>query len=286
MREMKRLVLPVTLACLLSPAAAFSQQAPARTITAVTEALYTFQNGGHVSAFLVTEDGIIASDPINRDAATWLRKELRERFGMAVKYLVYSHDHADHIGGGEVFDDEAVIISHERARDVIIGEERPTAIPEVVFSDRMALELGGKRVELIYVGRGHSDNSLVMFFPSERAVFAVDFISIDRMPYRDLSDSWFPDWIDAIRRVEAIDFDILIPGHGAPGTKADATEHRRFLEALYEAVLDATRSGLALEEMQASIRLDQFSHFGQYEEWLPLNIEGVYRQVVLHRRGN
>ncbi len=283
---MKSLLPAAVAASLLVPSTAFSQQAPARTIAAVTESLYTFQNGGHVSAFLVTEDGIIASDPINRDAATWLRSELRQRFGVPVKYVVYSHDHADHIAGGEVFDDEAVIISHENARDVIIGENRPTAVPEVVFSDRMSLELGGKHVELIYVGRGHSDNMLVMHFPSERAVFAVDFISVKRMPYRDLSDSWFPDWIEAVKRVEAIDFDILIPGHGAPGTRADATEHRRYLEALYEAVLGATRTGLSLQEMQHSIRFDQFSHFGQYEEWLALNIEGVYRQVVLHRRGN
>ncbi len=283
---MKSLFLAALAACLLAPSAAYSQQAPARTIAAVTESLYTFQNGGHVSVFLVTEDGIIASDPINRDAAMWLRSELRERFDVPVKYLVYSHDHADHIGGGEVFDDEAVIISHENARDVIIGENRPTAVPEVVFSERLTLALGGKQVELVYVGRGHSDNSLVMHFPNARAVFAVDFISVKRLPYRDLSDSWFPDWIDAVQRVEAIDFDILIPGHGAPGTKADAAEHRRYLESLYEAVLDATRRGLSLEEMQQSIRLDQFSHFGQYEEWLALNIEGVHRQVVLHRRGN
>ena len=168
---------------------------------------------------------------------------------------------------------------------MIIGENRRTAVPEVVFSDRMAVELGGRRVELIHVGRGHSENTLLMFFPSERAICAVDFISVKRIPYRDLGGAWFQDWIDGIRRVEAIDFDILVPGHGAPGTKADAADHRRYPEALYEAAPDAMRSGLPLEEMQASIRLDQPSHFGRYAEWLPLNTQGVCRQVVLHRRG-
>ena len=283
---MRTLFLLLLVGLLPLPTSAFAQDAPARTITNITGDLYTFQNGGHVSVFLVTNQGVIATDPINNAAARWLKSELERRFNQAVKYVVYSHDHADHIGGGEVFDDEAVIIAHEKAKDAIIGEKRPTAIPEVVFSDRMSVELGGKHVELIYVGRGHSDNTLVMFFPEERAVFAVDFISVNRMPYRDLSDSYFPDWIEAIRGVEAIDFDILIPGHGPLGTKADATEHRQYLEALYEAVLQAARDGQTLEEMQQSIRLEAYNHFGQYDAWLPLNIEGVHRQVSLHRRGN
>lgn len=281
---MKRL-LNLILALVFIPSA-LGQADPPRVITQVAGDLYRFQNGGHYSVFLVTEAGIIASDPLNREAALWLKDELNSRFGQPVQYVVYSHDHADHIGGGEVFDDEAVIIAHENAKATIIGEKRPTAIPEVVFSDRLNIELGGQTVELIYVGRGHSDNTLVMHFPNERAVFAVDFISINRMPYQNLTDSYFPDWIDAIKRVEAIDFDILIPGHGPIGIKADATEHREYLEVLYAAVLQATREGQSLQEMQQSIRLDEFSHLERYEEWLPLNIEGVHRQVYWHRRGN
>ena len=263
-----------------------AQDQPARTITHIAGDLYQFQNGGHRAVFLVTPEGIIASDPINRDAATWLKDELQRRFGQPVRYVVYSHDHADHIGGGEVFDEDAVVVAHEKAKATIIGEHRPTAVPEVTFSDRMSLELGGKTVDLIYVGRGHSDNTLVMHFPAERAVFAVDFISVQRLPYRDLGDSYFPDWIDAVRTVETLDFDLLIPGHGPLGTKADAVEHRQYLAALYEAVLEAARAGQSLEEMQETITLDAYRHLGQYEAWLPLNIEGVYKQVSLHRRGN
>ena len=283
---MKSCLYLILTAFLLTVETTRAQEAPARTITNVAGDLYRFQNEGHITVFLVTDAGIIMSDPINAEASTWLKAELMNRFNQPVKYVVYSHDHADHIGGGEVFDDEAVIIAHEKAKAAIIGEKRPTAVPEVVFSDRMNIELGGQEVELIYVGRGHSDNTLVMHFPAERAVFAVDFISISRMPYRDLSDAYLPDWIDAIKRVEAIDFDILIPGHGPIGTKADAAEHRRYLAALHEAVLQAAREGKSLEEMKESIKLEEFSHFGQYEEWLPLNIEGMYRQVSLHRRGN
>jgi glyoxylase-like metal-dependent hydrolase (beta-lactamase superfamily II) len=150
----------------------------------------------------------------------------------------------------------------------------------------MTLNLGGKTVELIYPGLSHSDNMIVMHFPAERAVFTVDFISVNRLPYMDLNDSYFPQWIDAVKSVEAMDFDILVPGHGPLGTKADVSEHRRYLQALYDAVLDASRNGQSLDDMKKSITLDEFNKMGMYDKWRELNIEGMYRQVNLHRRGN
>ena len=123
-------------------------------------------------------------------------------------------------------------------------------------------------------------------FPEERAVFTVDFISVERLPYQDLADSYFPDWIEAIRAVEALEFDILIPGHGPVGTKSHATEHRQYLEDLHAAVLQAARAGQSLEEMKANITLDKYEGWGQYEDWRSMNIEGMYNQIRLHRRGN
>lgn len=257
-----------------------------RAITQIAGDLYRFQNNFHYSVFLVTPDGVIATDPINAEAATWLENEIGERFGQEIRYVVYSHDHADHIAGGEEFDDTAVVVAHENARRTIIGESRPTAVPEITFSDELTIELGGKTVELAYLGPSHSDNMIVMHFPEERALFTVDFISVKRLPYQDLGDSYFPEWIEAIKKVEAMDFDILVPGHGPLGTRQDAIDHRRYLDDLYDAVLQAARAGKSLDEMKRTITLEKYSDWGQYEAWLPMNIEGMYRQISLHRRGN
>ena len=127
---------------------------------------------------------------------------------------------------------------------------------------------------------------IVMRFPTERALYTVDFISVKRVAFKTLSDAYFPEWIDAIKRVEAMDFDILVPGHGPTGVKADAADHRAYLEDLYTAVLSAARAGQSLKEMQASITLAKYKDWGQYEAWRPLNIEGMHKQISLHRRGN
>jgi len=83
-----------------------------------------------------------------------------------------------------------------------------------------------------------------------------------------------------------MDFDILVPGHGPLGVKADAADHRAYLEDLYAAVLSAARAGRTLEQMQAEIKLEAYAAWGQHEAWRPLNIEGMHRQIALHRRRN
>ena len=269
----------------LGAGVAWAQDAK-RSITKIAGDLYRFQNNFHYSVFLVTPEGVIATDPINAAAAAWLKKEIAARFGQEVRYLIYSHDHRDHIAGGEVFSDTAIVVAHANTKRAIIGEKRPTAVPDVTFTDRMTIELGGKVVELIYPGPSHSDNLIVMNFPAERTLFVVDSISIRRVGFRDLSDSYFPSWIDAIKRVEAMDFDILAPGHGPLGTKADARDHRMYLEELYNAVLEGLRAGQTLAELKANIKLPAYKDWGKYEDWLPLNIEGIYNRVSLHRRGN
>ena len=283
---MRRLILGTILGALFVAAAPALAQDAKRSITKITGDLYRFQNNFHYSVFLVTSDGIIATDPISPDAASWLKEELKARFDLPVKYLIYSHDHRDHIAGGEVFTPEATVIAHEKARATIIGEQRPTAVPDVAFTNRMTVTLGGKSVELIYLGLSHSDNMIVVHIPEERALYTVDFVSVQRLPYKDLSDAYFPEWINAVEKVEAMDFDILVPGHGPMGTRKDVTEHRQYLQALHDAVLDAARKGQSLNGMKKSITLDEFKHLSMYDKWRELNIEGMYRQVNLHRRGN
>jgi len=257
-----------------------------RTITKIAGDLYRFQNNFHVSVFLVTTEGVIATDPINAPAAEWLKAEIKSRFGKEIKYLIYSHDHSDHSSGGEVFADTAIVVGHKNTKEAIIGEMRATAVPDITFTDRMTIELGGKKVELIYPGLSHSNNLIVMNFLEERALFTVDILSVKRLPYKNLGDAWFPDWINAVKKIETMDFDILIPGHGKMGTKADVTENREYLETLYNSVLEAARDGKTLDEMKASITLDKYKDWGQYKNWRTLNIEGVAKQIALHRRGN
>jgi glyoxylase-like metal-dependent hydrolase (beta-lactamase superfamily II) len=64
-------------------------------------------------------------------------------FVLLLLVLIYTHNHADHIADGEVFADTALVVAHENAKTAIVHERRPTAVPQVTFSERLSLELGG-----------------------------------------------------------------------------------------------------------------------------------------------
>ena len=251
-----------------------------RGIEHIAGDLYRFQNQYHHSVLLVTPEGVIVTDPINSEAAAWLKDEIDRRFALPIKYLIYSHDHIDHIAGGEVFTAAgAVVVAHENTKQAIVKREWSIPVPQITFSDAMTLELGGKAVELTYAGESYSQSLIVMRFPDEKALFTADLVTVRRLPFETLEDSYFPQWIDAIRQVEAMDFQILVPGHGQLGTKADASDHRAYLEDLYTAVLEGVRKGLSLEEMQDTITLDQYEDWIQYEDWRRMNVEGMYNQL-------
>jgi glyoxylase-like metal-dependent hydrolase (beta-lactamase superfamily II) len=285
---LKRALL-VTCLWLLLPAVALAQQPaqpPVREIRKLAGEVYRFRNDSHYSVFAVTPAGVIATDPINADAARWLKAEIRRRFNQPVKYVIYSHDHADHISGGQVFADTAVVVAHELAKRTIVAEKRPTAVPNVTFSDFMTIELGGTLVELVYTGRNHSDNSIVVRFPNERLLFAVDFIPVEALAFRDFPDAYINDWIESLKAVETMDFDVLVPGHGPVGRKEHVAMFRGYLEELRAEVLRYVREGKSLDEVKQLVKMPKYEKWGNYQQWLPLNVEGMYRYVSLYRRPN
>jgi glyoxylase-like metal-dependent hydrolase (beta-lactamase superfamily II) len=92
--------------------AAAAQQPATRAIVNVTSQLYRAQNNNHYTVFLVTPDGIIMSDPINRDFSRWLKAEFASRFKVPVRYVLYTHRDWDHASGGVVFADTAEFVGH------------------------------------------------------------------------------------------------------------------------------------------------------------------------------
>lgn len=265
---------------------AWSQQAPVRGIERIAGDVYRFRDNYHYSVFMVTPEGVIATDPINADAARWLKGEIARRFNKPVKYLIYSHDHADHIAGGEVFADTATVLAHDNARAHIIGERRPTVAPDITFSDRLTLTLGGKVVELIHLGPNHSDNMIVMRFPAERILFAVDIVARNAIAYRDFPNVDIDGLIATLKRVEALDFDILAPGHGPLGTRADVAPHRRYIETLRARVLKHMRAGKTVGEIKSLVTMEEYESWEGYGRWRTLNVEGMVRHLKLYRRPN
>jgi len=101
-----------------------------REIGKLTGDVYYARSDDYVSAFMVTSEGIVLVEPIGTEFATWLKAELQRRFGVPVKYVIYSHSHGDHASGAAVYKDTARIIGHEALVKLLAMPPPDTALPQ------------------------------------------------------------------------------------------------------------------------------------------------------------
>ena len=85
--------------------------------------------------------------------------------------------------------------------------------------DQHTFSLGGKDFELTYLGEGHSDDLIAMVVRPENVAFVVDVVSPKSVPWRDFPNTDINGMIEQIKTVEALDFEIMAPGHSVIGTK-------------------------------------------------------------------
>ena len=146
--------------------ASLAQDEPRRVITQVAGDLYRAQNNNHNSAFLVTPDGIIVADPINPEFAAWLKQELDQRFGVPVRYVLYSHHHWDHASGGAVFADTADFVGHANMLTHLAMPPESTTLSDVIgqYAPVAALDSNGNdRIERGEASGNISDAQFVAF---------------------------------------------------------------------------------------------------------------------------
>jgi glyoxylase-like metal-dependent hydrolase (beta-lactamase superfamily II) len=274
------------------PGRAAAQQGGAGSVSLaelsqVAEEVYMVRSGGHNAMFVVTDEGVIATDPLGQNVPRFpelYRAAIASVTDQPVRYVVYSFNHADHITGGAVFADTAQFVAHRLAAPKIAARNDPrTPVPTVLVDDFLALELGGKVVELHYAGRNNSDNSLVVHYPARRIAFTPDFVRVRSVLFRNLSDIYPEQLVASLRWVEErLDFDVLVPSHGPVTTRDAVRESREYAEDLMAAVRAAQQQGLAPNspEMVAAVRAalaPRYATWGNFDAYLPLNVEGLLR---------
>jgi glyoxylase-like metal-dependent hydrolase (beta-lactamase superfamily II) len=255
-----------------------AQTPPSREIFTVARDVYQFRNNNHYGTFVVTTDGVVVIDPISTDTGRWLKAELATRFpGRPVKVIVYSHHDGDHSGGAEAFADTAPeIVAHENAPRGIADDPRVSVMPTRTFNGRTTVVLGGRTIELIELGPGHTDNLIGVRLPDERVLFVVDIFSGRRLPFNGLAGPIDVDTIiGTLRRIETMDFHILATGHSRPSNIADLVAYRTFLETLRAEVLQARREGRSVAEMKKTITMPAYREWVNYDTWLPPSIENM-----------
>ncbi len=264
----------LVLALVASLGASATQAADKRAIEKVTGDVYRFQNNFHYSLVTVTDEGVVIVDPINKDASSWLKENLSQITNKPITHLIYSHSHGDHASGGSALG----------AQTVIAQENAPAAIdgvaPTVRFSDEMSMTIGGKTFEMTYLGEGHGEDLIAVIVRPENVAFITDVASPKRLPYQTMPSSSIDAWIDQVRKLETLDFEIFAPAHGNVGVKADAADARIYMEELRAEVLAGLKAGKSVSDLKASVTMDAYKDWLSYDNWRELNIQGMATYLV------
>lgn len=267
----------------LLPTAPVHASAPDHNIVQVAGGLHRWSAGAYHSLFLVTEHGIVVTDPLSAEAARWLRGQLESRFpGKPITHVLYSHNHSDHAYGGEELDGPGTrFVAHELARADLVRTRARTRIPDTTFADRLVLHPDAKTsIELTYLGSNNGRGSVAMLFRPQKVLHVVDWIVLGRLPYQDLKGYDLPGMIESTREILTWDFDRFVGGHADMGTKKDVARYLSYLEALHDGVLEGIRQGHSLERIQRELTLSNFADLKQFAQWRTQNIAGAYRTLV------
>ena len=245
-----------------------------REVEKVTGDVYRFRNDGHYTVFTITGDGVVVTDPIDAEAAAWLKTEIEKLTDQPITHLVYSHSHGDHASGGSAFGDVPNIVAHQNAPAAIDGVS-----PTWRFSEKMRFTQGSKSFELSYLGAGHGTDLIAMVIRPENVGFIADAVASKRLFYKDFPGTTPDLWTQQVRNVNALDFDILVGGHGPVGLKSDVADALAYLEEMRALVLAGLKAGKSIDELAATITMEEYKDWINYAEWRELNVRGMARQL-------
>jgi glyoxylase-like metal-dependent hydrolase (beta-lactamase superfamily II) len=164
--------------------------------------------------------------------------------------------------------------------------------PDVVYSDRMQIHLGGKTLELVHPGKNHANDGTVVVVQPDRIAFTADFPadalvgpSLRSLPSACGNFDGHPmdEWIGSYRTIESLDWDQLAGGHGSVlFRKSDVAEARQFFEDLKAEVSAGIAQGKSLEELKRSILLEKYKDWAYYARLREDNIEAAYNNLRTH----
>jgi len=275
-----RFAIAAALAMMMLAVPAAAQQRPQIETRKVdgTDNVYIFRNGGHQSIFIVTKDGVIATDPIAYGRPTGGQQyvdEIKKVTDKPIKYLIYSHHHFDHIAGGKAFKEAgARIIGHKNIKPHLTATQDPaTVMPDEFFDGKKTIKLGGTTLELIYLGPNHSDSNIVMLLPKEKLVFVVDTIPVGAFPGLGFIDMYPLEAESFIKKVIALDWDRLIPGHpGQPndrlGTKKDAQDVLTLMQEASAEIKKQAQDGKCWEPAVKDFQMPKYASMPGYQAGL------------------
>lgn len=289
MRKSTIAPLGLMLCCLV----AFSQQ-PQRpeALRQIIPGHYVFTSGTFNSGVISTNEGVLVLDALNSEPVGRAeRKTIEDMIRQPVRVLVSSTFH-DNYSKGNVAYADVWKIGHENyntdllelmQREKVPAEEQKARLPNQTFRERITLYLGGKEIQILYVGRAHTRGDSIVYVPQDRIVYLSELFFANQFLY--INDGYGLDWLKALDAVEALGAEIFVPGHGRiPAdpreTRQDLRRFRQMLVDVRDAVQKEIAGGATEDQAAAAIRWPQYEKLQSYNAQRETAVRRLYQQLT------
>jgi glyoxylase-like metal-dependent hydrolase (beta-lactamase superfamily II) len=272
---------------------AFSQQ-PQRpdALRQIIPGHYVFTSGTFNSGVISTNEGVLVLDALNSEPVGRAeRKTIEDKIRQPVRVLVSSTFH-DNYSKGNVAYADVWKIGHENyntdllelmQREKVPAEEQKARLPNQTFRDRITLYLGGKEIQILYVGRAHTRGDSIVYVPQDRIVYLSELFFANQFLY--INDGYGLDWLKALDAVEALGAEIFVPGHGRiPAdpreTRQDLRHFRQMLVDVRDAVQKEIAGGATEDQAAATIQWPQYEKMQSYDAQRETAVRRLYQQLT------
>ena len=201
--------------------------------------LYWVTDSYYQAMFLATREGVVLVDAPPTLGHNLLRaiQDVTSAIGTTsrVSHLIYSHNHADHIGAAALFGGGVERIGQTQTRELLRSAADPSRpAPTLTFDDALTVEVGGERLELAYHGPNHSPDNIFVHAPDHATLMLVDIVFPGWAPFKHLAESQdIPGWIAAHDTALGYEWTTLVGGHlGRLGTCADVDLQKSYVTDL------------------------------------------------------
>jgi glyoxylase-like metal-dependent hydrolase (beta-lactamase superfamily II) len=148
-------------------------------------------------------------------------------------------------------------------------------LPTRTFEGELWLSVGAKRVQLLQVGPAHTRGDVLVHSPADRTVFTGDILFVDGTPI--MWEGPVAGWIRACERIEAMDVEVVVPGHGPISDKGGARRVREYLEYVRREARVRFDAGLSAADAARDIALGDYAAWGDAER-IAVNVDTLYRE--------
>lgn len=259
----------------------------------------SYENSGHNNnlSFIISDEGVLvvnAGD--NYLLARSLHEEIKKITDKPVRFVVLENGQGHAALGSAYWKEQgAHIIAHadtlkelkkqgQQSLDRVLTRVRDKGMGtslvflDETFEDKKVIEMGGRHIELLYLGPAHSPGDISVWLPQQKTVITGDIAFHQRMlPVFEHTDTGA--WIKTWDKFEALGAKVVVPGHGSPTDMATVTKYTKgYLQFMRDKIGSLIEEGGSLEEIY-SIDQSQWSHLDTYDELHRLNASMIFRAM-------